>query len=197
MTYRSMEEQGIASPVIGISSRYHHPARYDDLIELETWVQAYNGVRLTMGYAVRCEGRLFVRAKASTPSRTRGGPGAQAQLPSSTISCLPACRRIARWRKKPTIPEANRKQPTELAIANTSATHRPNKRYRLCRLPSTRVPSITLSRIRSVQPDAPASVDELGNAPSLAIAIGSANWAACRTTDVRWRCCRPGQTRCR
>ena len=59
MPYRALEARGIASPVIGIRSTYKHPARYDDLITLKTWVQAYNGVRLTMAYTVSCNSRLL------------------------------------------------------------------------------------------------------------------------------------------
>lgn len=59
LAYRSLEDRGIGSPVIGIRCRYLHPSRYDDLIELETWVQAYDGIRLTMGYAARCANKLI------------------------------------------------------------------------------------------------------------------------------------------
>ncbi|MCK9254098.1 MAG: acyl-CoA thioesterase [Clostridiales bacterium] len=91
MTYRSMEEQGIASPVIGISSRYHHPARYDDPIELETWVQAYNGVRLTMGYAVRCDGRLLCSGQSEHAFTYRGRVVAPKRSLPSVHAILSAC----------------------------------------------------------------------------------------------------------
>ena len=54
LPYRALEERGIGSPVIGIRAAYKKPAQYDDLITLKTWVQAYNGIRLTMAYAVTC-----------------------------------------------------------------------------------------------------------------------------------------------
>ncbi|HBP37782.1 MAG TPA: acyl-CoA thioesterase [Clostridiales bacterium] len=59
MTYRSLEEMGLASPVIGARCRYLHPCRYDDLIQVQAWIQAYNGVRLTLAYAVWHDGCLI------------------------------------------------------------------------------------------------------------------------------------------
>ena len=59
LPYRTLEDRGVNSPVIGIRCRYLHPARYDDLIQLKTWVQDYTGIRLVMGYEVSCEGRLI------------------------------------------------------------------------------------------------------------------------------------------
>lgn len=59
MPYRKWEEDGIASPVIGIRCTYRHPARYDDEIELHTWVQDYCNTRLVMAYEVRCQNQLL------------------------------------------------------------------------------------------------------------------------------------------
>jgi len=77
MTYRSLEERGINSPVIGIRCRYRHPARYDDLIELQTWVADYTGVRLTMGYEVRSAGLVLCTGEsehAFTSQRKAAAP---------------------------------------------------------------------------------------------------------------------------
>ncbi len=52
MAYRSLEEMGLGSPVTGARCQYLHPSRYDDLVTVQTWISRYNGVRLTMSYAV-------------------------------------------------------------------------------------------------------------------------------------------------
>lgn len=38
-SYRDMEEQGVMLPVRDLQIRYRAPARYDDLLRVETWVQ--------------------------------------------------------------------------------------------------------------------------------------------------------------
>lgn len=59
MTYASLEAMGLGSPLTGARCRYLHPSRYDDLVTVQTWISSYNGVRLTMAYAVWHEGRLI------------------------------------------------------------------------------------------------------------------------------------------
>lgn len=59
MTYRSLEEMGMGSPVIGARCRYLHSSRYDDLITVQSWIKSYSGARLTMAYAVWHEGQLI------------------------------------------------------------------------------------------------------------------------------------------
>ena len=64
--YREVEaELGIRLPVVEASVHYKAPARYDDLISIETFVTRVQGVRLTFGYRlVDSEKRLL--AEAST-----------------------------------------------------------------------------------------------------------------------------------
>ncbi len=52
LPYRELEESGTMSPVIGIRCDYLHSARYDDQLTIHAWVSGYNGVRLTIRYAV-------------------------------------------------------------------------------------------------------------------------------------------------
>ncbi len=59
LPYRSLEEQGIASPVTGIRCRYLKPAKYDDEIVLHVSVKAYKNTRLTMGYEIYCNDQLI------------------------------------------------------------------------------------------------------------------------------------------
>ena len=50
MSYRTLEELGIVSPVTGISVDYRHPAHFDDEIEIRVGVCKYSGVKLEISY---------------------------------------------------------------------------------------------------------------------------------------------------
>jgi acyl-CoA thioester hydrolase len=50
LTYREIEEAGFYLPVIGVKVAYSTPAKYDDLITIETSLHSYNGVRLSFKY---------------------------------------------------------------------------------------------------------------------------------------------------
>jgi acyl-CoA thioester hydrolase len=52
-TYRDMEEQGIALPVIEAHCEYRQPARYDDAIDLQTTATLITPVRIRFDYEVR------------------------------------------------------------------------------------------------------------------------------------------------
>ena len=53
-TYRQMEaEQGCVMPVVEVNCRYRAPARYDDLLELETRLIAMRGAVLKFAYQLR------------------------------------------------------------------------------------------------------------------------------------------------
>ena len=51
-SYRSMEEAGILSPVLEVSCQYKHPIKFDDTARIHTWLQSYNGIRMTIGYEI-------------------------------------------------------------------------------------------------------------------------------------------------
>lgn len=50
LTYREIETAGYYLPVIGVQVSYSNPAKYDDLITIETSLHSYNGVRLSFQY---------------------------------------------------------------------------------------------------------------------------------------------------
>ncbi len=50
--YTSVEKSGLMFPVIEVSCRYHHPARYDDQVVIETSLTALAPVTLTFSYRV-------------------------------------------------------------------------------------------------------------------------------------------------
>lgn len=52
LPYSKMEEEGIMIPVLGVSCTYKHPAKFDDIIEIEVKIKEYTGVKLNMEYTI-------------------------------------------------------------------------------------------------------------------------------------------------
>ncbi|MFC7392786.1 acyl-CoA thioesterase [Scopulibacillus cellulosilyticus] len=61
--YASMEEQGVLSPVVDAHLSYQKPAKYGEQVIVKTWVEAYDGIRVTYGYeVVNSQGECCVKA---------------------------------------------------------------------------------------------------------------------------------------
>ena len=52
ISYRSLEEGGIVSPVTGISVEYRKPVHFDDEVEIGVSVGKYTGVKLEIIYHI-------------------------------------------------------------------------------------------------------------------------------------------------
>lgn len=50
--YTDMEKDGILSPVIDVQVSYKHPVKYGDIAIVKTWIEEYNGVKVTYGYEI-------------------------------------------------------------------------------------------------------------------------------------------------
>lgn len=53
--YAKMETEGIISPVIDIRASYKKPARYGQKVNVYTWIEEYDGLRITYGYKIVLE----------------------------------------------------------------------------------------------------------------------------------------------
>ena len=51
-TYRSLEERGVLLAVSEAHCKYRGPARYDDEIEIVTWVDRLRGTRIDFGHRI-------------------------------------------------------------------------------------------------------------------------------------------------
>lgn len=58
--YREMETRGFALPVLEAHVEYKASAQYDDLLQVDAWVEWCRGVRMQVGCEVRREGKLLV-----------------------------------------------------------------------------------------------------------------------------------------
>jgi acyl-CoA thioester hydrolase len=50
--YAQLEEEGILSPVVNVQFSYKYPAKYGETVEVRTWVEDYNSVKVTYGYEI-------------------------------------------------------------------------------------------------------------------------------------------------
>lgn len=63
--YADMESDGVLSPVIDIEISYKKPVRYGENATIKTWIEEYDGMRVTYGYEVLTEqGEVSVLAKS-------------------------------------------------------------------------------------------------------------------------------------
>ena len=52
LSYREMEEQGVMLPVSKLEVNYHRPAKYDDLLTIETTITEMPGAKIDFDYRV-------------------------------------------------------------------------------------------------------------------------------------------------
>jgi acyl-CoA thioester hydrolase len=89
VTYREVEARGLALPVTEAHCRYLRPARYDDLLTVETRVTRARGARVVFSYTIRNEdGELLAEGKTEHAAL---GPGGRPQrLPGDLLEILAA-----------------------------------------------------------------------------------------------------------
>jgi len=59
LVYRDLEAKGVYLMVAAASCQYKCPARYDDLIKIETWVSELKNTSLKFEYKLYAEGKLI------------------------------------------------------------------------------------------------------------------------------------------
>lgn len=58
LIYRKLEEKGYYLMVAAISCKYSSPARYDDIVKAETWIEEMKNTSLKFGYKLFVDDRL-------------------------------------------------------------------------------------------------------------------------------------------
>jgi len=79
-TYRQVEEGGLLLPVTEASCRYRSPARYDDLLHLETRVTRAQGARVCFAYTLT-RGAGAVLVTGATEHAVVNAEGRPTRLP--------------------------------------------------------------------------------------------------------------------
>jgi acyl-CoA thioester hydrolase len=57
ISYKSLEESGIALPIVSMHLNYKKPARYDDLLTVNTKFKNYSGVKIEFDCEIRNENK--------------------------------------------------------------------------------------------------------------------------------------------
>ncbi|HEY3174567.1 MAG TPA: thioesterase family protein [Candidatus Polarisedimenticolia bacterium] len=88
--YADLEKEGVWMPVVEASCRYLSPARYDDLVTVETRVEEVTRVTTRFTYRVvrPADGRVL--ATGSTRHAATNGSGVPCRLPERILSLLSA-----------------------------------------------------------------------------------------------------------
>jgi len=73
LTYRDLEDQGFLLVLARLDIRYRAPARYDDLLKLETRVIRTTAVRIEHGYRVLRDGQLLAEGTTTLACVDRDG----------------------------------------------------------------------------------------------------------------------------
>lgn len=62
--YDRLEKDGVFSPVVSVSCRYKKTTTYADLVDIEVYVKAFSGIRVTFGYIMRLNGETVCEAES-------------------------------------------------------------------------------------------------------------------------------------
>jgi acyl-CoA thioester hydrolase len=79
-SYRSVEERGFLLPLVEASLRVRLPARYDDTVAIETWIERIRSRTLTFGYRV-LRGTAVAAAGSTIHACVRAADGRSGALP--------------------------------------------------------------------------------------------------------------------
>jgi acyl-CoA thioester hydrolase len=87
-SYREMEEEGVALPVITAHCEYRQPARYDDEIEIRTRASALSAVRVRFDYELVRHLDAIVLADGHTVHATLDTAGRPCRIPARVRDLL-------------------------------------------------------------------------------------------------------------
>ncbi len=65
--YNDLEEEGFLLPVVNVECNYHQPARYDDLLTLETNIAKLKRSKIEFEYKIYRQDELLTTAKTVHP----------------------------------------------------------------------------------------------------------------------------------
>ncbi|PAE22404.1 hypothetical protein CHH80_00105 [Bacillus sp. 7504-2] len=64
--YAELEKEGVISPVLDIQVSYKKPLRYGETAKIDTWIEAYDGLKVIYGYEIYTgEGVLAVTGQST------------------------------------------------------------------------------------------------------------------------------------
>jgi acyl-CoA thioester hydrolase len=67
LEYKSIEDRGFYLPVIHAECNYLSPAKYDNIITIETKLSGITAASISCSYEVKCDGKILVTGKTKHP----------------------------------------------------------------------------------------------------------------------------------
>ena len=61
LSYDALENDGIQLPVVEANAMYVRPARYDNVLEVATWIGDLGGAQVRFEYVISCADEVLVR----------------------------------------------------------------------------------------------------------------------------------------
>lgn len=86
--YRRLEEEGIVLPVTEAACSYFRPARYDDVLRIESWIEELGRVRVRFAYRILRTGEPEPLAAGFTVHACLGRDEAPRRLPDLLLQAL-------------------------------------------------------------------------------------------------------------
>jgi acyl-CoA thioester hydrolase len=88
VSYRELEEQGIFLAVVQAHVRYRAPARYDDLVRIQCWIEDAGSRRVTFGYQAERADTGALLATGETALVALNRQYAPSRLPDHVLELL-------------------------------------------------------------------------------------------------------------
>ena len=85
ISYRQLEEQGIILPVAELYARYRAPARYDDLLIIETTLMDITRVTISFEYKIKLAGSDTILAEGHTKHAATDSRGRVGRIPADIL----------------------------------------------------------------------------------------------------------------
>ena len=87
-TYRELEERGLFFPLVEAACRYHHPARYDELVTVHTTGEVLSAVRVAFDYKITRQADTRLLATGRTVHAAVGAAGRPVRMPAALRRAL-------------------------------------------------------------------------------------------------------------
>jgi acyl-CoA thioester hydrolase len=65
--YKGLEEEGFYLPVLSVECKYIYPAKYDEIITIETKIHEISAASITCYYEVKLDEKILVTGKTKHP----------------------------------------------------------------------------------------------------------------------------------
>jgi acyl-CoA thioester hydrolase len=92
-SYTDFQNSDRQLPVVDVHAKYHRPAHYEDLLEVETWMSVLGKARITFNYRIfrlEAEGERTLLNEGATTHACIGLEGRPKRLPQGLVDHLTA-----------------------------------------------------------------------------------------------------------